>query len=169
MDTTYWLMLFSRVLHILSAIVLVGGIFYLRMIVAPAAAANEESVSDPWFGGRRSAWAMWVGITTLVLLVTGLWNFMQIVQTHEKLGPHYHAAFGIKLLLSLAVFFLAAMLAGKSRAGERFRQGMGRWLSVCLLLGILIVILGSFLRSLPHVPKIDAPLLFQPSTGQTPE
>ena len=169
MDTTYWLMLASRVLHILSAVVLLGGVFYLRMIVAPAAAANEESVSDPWFGGRRSAWAMWVGITTLVLLVTGLWNFIQIVQTHEKLGGAYHAAFGVKLLLALAVLFLAAMLAGKSRAGERFRQDMGRWLGVCLLLGVLVVILGGFLRSLPHVPKAGAPLLIPPSTSEVPE
>ena len=37
----------SRVLHILGAIVLVGGLFYLRMVVAPPVSAGSKAV------GRR--------------------------------------------------------------------------------------------------------------------
>src|SRR5215203_4697226 len=33
MDGTFWLMLLSRILHILGAIVLVGGLFYIRNII----------------------------------------------------------------------------------------------------------------------------------------
>ena len=86
----YWLMLLSRILHILAAIILVGGIFYLRSIVTPSIATPNANV-DEQFGGRRAAWAMWVGIATLLLLVTGLWNYMQIIKTNETDGlvvPH---------------------------------------------------------------------------------
>lgn len=164
MDATYWLLLASRVLHILGAIVLVGGVFYLRMIVAPRLRASDAGAgSDPWFAGRRGAWAMWVGIATLVMIVTGLANFIYIFKTHESLSGLYHGVFGVKLLLALAVFFLAAMLAGKSAAGERFRNDMRRWLGVCLLLGVVVVTLGSVLRSIPHVPKTGAPVLIGPA------
>jgi putative copper export protein len=164
MDATFWLLLTSRVLHILGAIVLVGGVFYLRTIVAPRLRASDaESGSDPWYAGRRSAWAMWVGIATLALIVTGLVNFIYIVKTNQSLGGMYHGVFGVKFLLALVVFFLAALLAGKSAAGERFRRDMRRWLGICLLLGVVVVILGSVLRSIPHVPKAGTPVLIQPA------
>ncbi len=86
----YWVMLLSRILHILAAIILVGGIFYLRTIVTPSIATPNANV-DEQFGGRRAAWAMWVGIATLLLLVTGLWNYMQIIKTQERMAlfvPH---------------------------------------------------------------------------------
>jgi putative copper export protein len=168
MDAMYWLMLASRVLHILGTIVLVGGIFYQRTVVAPAVPKGGTATADDWFAGRRTAWAKWVVIATFVLLVTGLFNYVRIVQTNERMGAAYQAIFGIKFLLALAVFALAAILAGRSPAADRLRQNMKAWLSVCLAVGILIVVLAGVLRSLPHVPtgSVTAPLLIQPSTGQ---
>ena len=166
-DAMYWIMLVSRILHILAATILVGGIFYLRFVVVPAAkaplpdrerAGEGSSVSvDALFGGRRAAWAMWVGIATLLLLATGLWNYIQIMNTHERLPPSYHQIAGIKIIVGLAVFLLAALLAGRSPAAETLRQRMRFWLNVCLLLGIVTVVLGSVLRTYPRIPKVDAP------------
>jgi len=162
MDASFWLLL-SRVLHILGAVVLVGGVFYLRMVVVSGVRAEDSGAeTDLWFSGRRGTWAMWVGIATLVLIVTGLVNFMHVLRTNESLGGNYHALFGIKFLLALVVFFLAAVLAGKSAAGERFRKNFRYWMGVCLVLGIVVVALGSVLRSIPHVPKIEEPVLIVP-------
>ena len=61
-DGTYVVKIISRVLHILSAIVLVGGLFYIRTVLAPA---GEEAC----YAGRRAVWARWVGIATLLLFV----------------------------------------------------------------------------------------------------
>ncbi len=184
MDAMYWVMLVARVLHVLSAIVLVGGIFYLRTVVAPAVPTDGSATADQWFGGRRATWAKWVGITTLLLLATGLFNFIRIIQTNESMGALYQALFGVKFLLALVLFGLAAMIAGKTSVADRLRQNMQRWLGVCLAIGLAIVVLASVLRSLPHVPvpslprvpaqsqpqvpNVDAgpPLLIQPSTGQ---
>jgi uncharacterized membrane protein len=166
LDGMYWLMLASRILHILGAIILVGGIFYVRNVVSPISAAGGAVAADQQFGGRRAAWAMWVGIATLLLLVTGLWNYMQIIKTNERMASSYHMIAGFKMLAGLALFGLAAVLAGRSPAAERFRLRMRLWLNVCLVLGIATVVLGGVLRSFPHIQKIDAtdpPVLIAPA------
>ncbi|MEX2306353.1 MAG: hypothetical protein WD738_02100 [Pirellulales bacterium] len=161
LDSVYWVMLVSRILHILGAIILVGGLFYLRAVIMPPAAATGAASADQQFGGRRAAWAMWVGIASLLLLVTGLWNYLQIIRMHERLATSYHMLAGIKMLLGLALFFLAALLAGRSAAAQTLRQRLRFWLNVCLILGIVTVVMGSLLRTYPRTIKVDA------STGPT--
>jgi hypothetical protein len=99
---------------------------------------------------------MWVGIATLFLLATGLWNYLQIIWTHEKLAPSYHMIAGLKILAGLALFGLAALLAGRSAAAESLRRRMHFWLTVCLLLGVITVALGSVLRSYPRTRKVSS-------------
>jgi len=160
-DGQWWLLLASRLLHILSAIVLLGGIFYLRAIVAPGRAAAGGD-AEAWYAGRRPAWVKWVGITTLLLVATGLFNFITNVKTYE-IATSYHMLVGLKILAALVVFFLAAVLAGRSRLAERFRMHMRFWLSACLVAGIITVLIGSVMRTYPRELKpIVGPTLVAP-------
>jgi uncharacterized membrane protein len=166
LDGMYWLMLASRILHILGAIILLGGIFYLRNVVLPVALPAGTTATDQQFGGRRAAWAKWVGIATLLLIATGLWNYLQIIRINERMPPSYHMIAGIKMLAGLTLFFLAALVAGRSAAAEALRGRMRFWLNVCLAIGIITVALGSVLRTYPRYPKLDpreAPMLIAPS------
>jgi uncharacterized membrane protein len=168
-DGMYWVMLASRVLHILGAIILVGGLFYLRTVVSPASAPPGAAPADQHFGGRRATWAKWIGIATLLLLVTGFWNYFRYIKTYE-LASSYHMMAGLKMLAGIALFFVAALVAGRSAAAETLRGKMRFWLNVCLLLGLITVVFGSVLRSYPHVEKIDdagPPQLIAPTN--TPE
>ena len=161
----------SRVIHIFGAIVLVGGLFYLRSVVTPSPAAANAVNVDQIFGGRRATWAKWVGIATLLLIVTGLWNYINIIKTYD-VASSYHMIVGLKILAALALFLLAALLAGRTAAAETLRQKMRIWLGICLVLGILTVVLGSVLRSYPHNPKVDAagpPTLVAPSNPSPTE
>lgn len=161
-DGQYFLLLASRLLHVLSAIILVGGIFYLWAVVAPGTAATNNG-GDAWFSGRRATWAKWVGITTLLLIATGLFNFVWNVKTYE-IAVSYHMLVGVKILVALVVFFLAAVLAGRSGLAERMRGNMKFWLGVCLLVGILTVLIGSVMRSYPREPKpVAGPTLVAPN------
>lgn len=153
LDAMYWLLLVSRILHVVYAAVLVGGLYYIHRVVLPAVDKGETS-ADALFGGRRAVWAMWVGVATLFLLATGLLNFIMMVRAYEFAGP-YHMLFGIKFLLAMIVFALAALLAGKTSAAEKMRQRFRLWLSVCLTLGVVVIMLGSVLRSIPREPKIE--------------
>ena len=114
-------------------------------------------------GGQRGTWAKWVGITTLLLVATGLFNFINNVKTYE-IATSYHMLVGLKILVALVVFFLAAVLAGRSMMAERFRTNMRFWLSVCLVAGIITVLIGSVMRTYPREPKpIAGPTLIDSS------
>ena len=116
-DSMYWIMLVSRILHILGAIILAGGLFYIRYVVSPTSAAAGTQSPDQFFGGRRATWAKWVGIATALLLFTGFWNYVQFGKTYD-LAKFYHMILGIKILAAIAVFLLAALLAGRTNAAE---------------------------------------------------
>lgn len=167
MDGMFYTRVASRALHILAAIILGGGLFYLRTVLAPAG-------SDACFGNRRAVWARWVGIASLLLIASGLLNFFAIngdvKAAGEKLPPMYHALFGIKVLLSLAVMFFAAILAGKTEAADRFRANMRRWLGVAWASVMAIVIIGAMLRMLhggaPADDASNAPPANEAASGQ---
>jgi uncharacterized membrane protein len=155
-DSMYWIMLLSRILHILGAIILVGGLFYLRFVVSPVDVPAGTGPADQLFGGRRAAWAKMVGIATALLLIPGIWNYVQVIQQNERMPSPYHALAGIKILVGFALFALAALLAGRTAAADAIRQKWRLWLNVCIALGLVAIILGSVLRTFPHVRKADA-------------
>jgi uncharacterized membrane protein len=163
-DGYYFLLLASRVLHVLGSIILLGGMFYLLMIVAPrVGASGSRPHADAWFGGNRAVWAKWVGIATVVLLVTGLFNFYSIVTTNQ-IAKSYHMLGALKILVALVIFFFAAILAGKTALAERFREKLRFWLAVTMLVGLVIVAIGSVMRSYPREPKaISGPTLVAPN------
>ncbi|RIK73336.1 MAG: hypothetical protein DCC67_18025 [Planctomycetota bacterium] len=134
----------SRMLHVLSAIILGGGLFYMRSILSPAGA-------EACYAGRRSAWARWVAIASFLLLASGLFNFLAIFDQYRdaghKLPPTYHMLFGVKVLLALAAMFIAAILAGRTAAANRFRAHLAQWLNIGWTAIIAIVVLGALLRA----------------------
>ncbi len=135
----------SRALHILSAMILVGGLFFMRTVLSPAGA-------EACYAGRRAVWAKWAGIATGLLLATGVYNLLVLInQTKDaggKLPPWYLMLFGAKLVLALLVMFLVAILAGKTAAAERFRGSMGKWLNIAWLAAVVLVVLAAALRAL---------------------
>jgi uncharacterized membrane protein len=168
-DGTYALLLLSRVAHIMGAIILVGGLFYIRYIVSPANASSDTAPVDQLLGGQRGTWAKWVGIATALLLITGFVNFFAIRAQNEKFASSYQMIFGLKVLAGFALFALAALLTGRTSAAESLRQKWRMWLTTSLLLGILTVVFGSVLRSYPHVPKAkdpNQPQLVAPANSQ---
>ncbi len=170
LDGMYWLNLLSRVLHILGAIILVGGLFYLRTVVMPSPSSANATNVDGRFGGLRAKWAMWIGIATLLLIVTGTWNLVNIFGNY-KLASSYHMLLTLKILAAIALFAVAALVAGRTVAAEVIRGKMAMWVGVCLALGVLTVALGSLMRSIPHNPKLDAippPTLVAPANPAAP-
>jgi uncharacterized membrane protein len=168
-DGLFWLQFISRICHIIGAIILVGGLFYIRTIISPAAAPPGTSPVDQYFGGPRATWAKWVGIATALLLITGLFNYVMIIKQHEHMASAYHMIAGMKMLGAILVFLLAALLASRTSAADSLRQNWRFWLSTCLAVAFLTVILGSFLRTYPRTLKIEntVPQLIAPANANT--
>lgn len=160
-NATYWFLIAMRVLHMLGAAIIVGGLIYLCSVATPAAASADSA--DAQLGGRRTSWAMLVGIATLLLLGSGLFNYIYLVKTHEKMPTSYHMLFGLKFLAGLVVFFLAALISGRTNLAQQIRQNIRYWLNVCLVLSLAILILGSVMRTYPRAMKGAAPQALPPN------
>jgi len=138
----------SRVLHIATAIVLVGGTFFVRFVLLPAAAAN---LPDDLHAKLRQAigatWKKFVHLGIALFIITGAINYYRVI----ALGSHkedalYHALLGTKIILALVVFFVASAMVGRSAAFEGMRANPRRWLLVILLLAGVIVAVSGFLK-----------------------
>lgn len=154
-DAVYWLAITSRMLHTLSAAVLVGGLVFLKQVVAPVAVGAEDK-SEALYRGQRAAWSRLVMITSFFLLASGFYNYVMIIQANEKLPGLYHMLFGIKFLLALVVMFIAAATAGRAPMAENMRAKLNTWLNLCLLIVLAIFIIGAMLRSFDKVPREEA-------------
>jgi hypothetical protein len=112
--------------HVLSAIILLGGVIYARWV--------QQGMSDEAAARFRG-----LAITTVVLLaVSGIYNLLNKARTPAP----YHAIFGIKVLLALHVFAVAILL-GKAGASAEKRL---RWMSGIAVSGIVIALLSGYLR-----------------------
>ncbi len=140
-----------RWLHILAAILLLGGALFLRFVLMPAARTLAPDPHQQLAAAVMQRWRMFVHLGIGLLLVSGLYNTAHQIGLHKG-QPLYHALLGVKILLALAVFALASMLVGRSPAAQRLRAHADRWMALNLLLALLVVLLGGYLRSIaPHV------------------
>lgn len=155
-ETNDALLILLRVLHTTCAGTLLGGLLYMRFVLAPSAATSDaEAVL---FAGRRKAWAACVGICTALLLASGFYNFFTVIIGGDtKPAAPYHALFGVKFLLALVVFALSALIAGKSGGAVKVRANVKRWLNIALFCTLAIFVLGAYLRQIPRVPKPVTP------------
>jgi hypothetical protein len=105
-----------RWLHIASVVVLLGGVFYAR-VVSGELAKKFKPLAFAAIGG---------------LLLSGTYNFL----TKPSFPPHYQMWFGIKMLLALHVF--AAVIL--------YREGKRRSLTGIVISGVVILFIAAYLR-----------------------
>jgi uncharacterized membrane protein len=148
-----WAILFvSRVLHTVSAAILLGGLVYLKHLVAPLAAGATDP-AEALYRGRRAKWAVLVMASTLFLLLSGFFNLWNYMVGYEKLPSTYHMLFGIKFLLAMFVFFVAAGTAGKSPMAVKMQREIQRWLNLAVGAAVLVFALGAVMRTYEKVPR----------------
>lgn len=150
-DGGYFLGLLSRVVHTTCAATLFGGLIYLRFVLSPA--ATEGDTEAALFSGRRKAWAMCVAACTVLLLLSGFYNFLfVVVPGYKNLPALYHPLFGVKFLLAIGLMAIMAFLAGKTSLAEKLRASLKFWLNVALVLALSIFVLGAMIRSFRDLP-----------------
>jgi len=92
-------------LHVLSAVVWVGGMFFAYMALRPVAARLLEPPH------RLTLWAEvfkrffpWVWLAVLLLLVTGLWMVFGYFGGMSGAGMRIHLMLGIGIVMMLIFF-----------------------------------------------------------------
>ena len=142
----------SLILHILAAVVWVGGMFFAHQVLRPAAAALEP-------GPRLALWSRvlgrffaWVVAAIVLLLVTGYAMVFGIYAGFGGIGLHIHLMQGIGILMMLLFFHLYFAPWRRFRAAvarEDWAEG-GRQLgqirtivTINLVLGLVVVAIAT--------------------------
>lgn len=143
----------ARWIHIGTVITLVGGTAFVRFVLLPSMESLEESAKTKLHDAVASRWKRIVHIGIVLILFSGLYNYVRLAAVHRG-DSVYHAVLGVKILLALAVFFLASVLVGRSAAFEALRRNRRVWLGVVVTLAAVIVALSGFVkvRGTPAAP-----------------
>lgn len=154
--------LLSRFVHVLTAIVLLGGTIYLRYILIPSAVELPDAEHDALRQRLRGRWRKVVSLGILLLVVTGFWNYLMVGAPAHQGDNHgrYHMLMGIKVSIALVVFFLASALTGRAAKLESLRRSPVKWLTLLIVLAAVTVGLGSALKIAvpPSVPASVSPV-----------
>jgi len=136
----------SRWLHISTAIVLVGGMVFIRFVLNPNAEQLPPSEHDRLRELVTAGWRKFVRAGILLFLLTGFYNYIAVAAPKHHGDGLYHALMGTKIILAFGVFFLAEALVGRSAAFARLREQRKMWLMVLILVAFVIVAISSVLR-----------------------
>jgi uncharacterized membrane protein len=142
----------ALILHVVSAVVWVGGMFFALIVLRPATAAL-----DP--GPRLALWLRvferffaWVFAAIVLLLASGYAMILGVYAGFSGIGLHVHIMQAIGIVMMLLFFHLyfapwrrfRAALARQDQAAAAVQLGQIRTIvTINLLLGLITVAVGS--------------------------
>jgi hypothetical protein len=116
-----------RWLHIASAVVLLGGVFYARVAM----------------GEMAQSFKPWVYAAIGGILASGIYNFLSKI----PVSTNYTVWFSIKMLLALHVFAAAILYRGQAHSESVVRvKNKKRSLTGMVIAGALILAISGYLR-----------------------
>lgn len=155
MDGEQLVTVVSRVVHVATAIVLVGGCVFMRFALMPAAAELNEAEHDGLRERVLGNWRRFVHGGIALLLASGLYNFLVVTMPAHKGDGRYHMLVGIKMILAMVLFFLASALVGRSNALRGLREKARGTLVMMIILAAVIVAISGYLK-IRGVPETAA-------------
>ena len=139
-------------LHLLSAVIWVGGMFFAYMALRPVAAnLLEPPLRLPLWSETFARFFPWVWVSVFTLIATGLWMVFSVYGGFGKVGLHIHLMTGLGALMILLfahVFFspyrrMKQALAVKDvpEAGRRLAQ-IRIIIAINLSLGLIVTVIA---------------------------
>ncbi len=125
-----------RWLHIASAVTLVGGLIFGRLVMAPSVAALAPEAGEKVWQRAAGAFRPMVVAAICALVVSGIYNIL----SNPGHSPRYHMLLGIKLLLALHVFAVSILITRPVNP-RRVRMMTGGVIS-----GLVIIAIAAWLR-----------------------
>lgn len=136
-------------LHLLAAVIWVGGMFFAWMVLRPVAAVSFEPPQ------RLTLWRdvftrffPWVWAAVVILPVTGLWLALRVYGGLGGSPPYVHVMLTIGLVMILIYLHLyfapwrrlrAAVAAGDWAAGGKALATIRRLVGINLILGLVLL------------------------------
>lgn len=140
-------------LHVVAAVIWVGGMFFAYMALRPAAAqVLEPPLRLQLWVQSLKLFFLWVWLCIIVLLVTGYWMIFNVFGGFHDLAMHIHLMHGlgiIMILIYMHVFFAAYRRLRHATIIEDYQEGgrrlgqIRRLIGLNLLLGLSIILIAS--------------------------
>jgi uncharacterized membrane protein len=142
MDSDAILSILFRWLHIFSAAVAIGGVWFARVILPMGLKNLDPQAQQSVIAGTRRGLKMTIHTAILLLLVSGVYNTLRNWGIYKLNPALMHAFWGTHLILGLTVFTISLILLSGKEPKKWARTGM----AVNLVLLVIIVALGSSLK-----------------------
>ena len=143
-----WIAIASRWIHVGTAVVLVGGLVFLRFVLGPAAAQLPEESHAKLKELVLAKWKKFIHGGIALFVLSGFYNYLVVGAPLHRGSDKglYHGLMGAKILLALAVFFLSSALIGRSKAFAGMRTNPKLWQGVIIVLAALIIGISGFVK-----------------------
>lgn len=100
-------MSFAIALHLLAAVLWVGGMFFAHQVLRPVAAARLEPPARlTLWKGVFDRFFPWVWLAIVLLLATGFWSIFAVFGGMAGVGWHVHAMLGLGSVMMLLFTWL---------------------------------------------------------------
>lgn len=140
-------------LHVLAAIVWVGGMFFAWMILRPVSASQLAPPArlTLWLG-VFDRFFPWVWAAVVVLLASGFWVVLVILGGFGNAAPHIHLMTALGIVMSAIFFWIYSVpyrQLGAAVAAENWPEGgnalgrIRRLVGINLVLGLVTAASGS--------------------------
>jgi uncharacterized membrane protein len=139
-------------LHVWSAVVWVGGMFFALLILRPASAPLEPSIRLTLWERVFGRFFPWVFATIVLLLASGYAMVFGVFAGFHGIGLHVHVMQATGIVMMVAFFHLyfapwrrfRAALAREDRIEAARQLNQIRWIvTFNLILGLVTVAVGS--------------------------
>jgi uncharacterized membrane protein len=132
-----------RWIHIICAALIIGGVFFMRIVVPYGLAVLPADAREQAFLRMRRIFKIVVHSGIALLLLSGSYNTWVNLPTYHAAGPLSHSLLGVHILLALTAFTIALVLL----AGPRPPVSHRKWLAVNLVVLALLVAAASSLKT----------------------
>ena len=130
--------------HLISAVVGVGGIAFVLVVLLPSLRVLSDDHSSLLLKTvmGRFRWASWAAI--LLLLGSGLYSLR--LRAWEAPWGTYWKFLTVKIFLALCVFIISLLLTLPFPALDRVRAKRQLWLSIALGIAAVVILISAYLR-----------------------
>ena len=137
--------LVSRIIHIFSAVALVGGWIFLLVGVLPALRLVEASLTESIIELAARKYYRVTHLACVLLVVTGAYNwYLNLpIYRNEKIKAAINPLIGTKALIGIVIVMIVFLSAFKVLPGSPTR-----WAKVNLVLATVVIILAAVVRQM---------------------
>lgn len=130
-------------LHVLAAVIWVGGMFFAYMALRPAAGVLDPSVRLPLWVRTFARFFPWVWAAVVLLPATGYWMIFNVFGGFAGAALYIHAMQGLGILMALIflhVFFAPYRRLRQAVATQNWPEAARRLGQIRMLIGLNLLL-----------------------------